>query len=1399
MKSRYYIRESRMSNVISKANRPPTEPWVRLWMPEKEWEQHRWVDDDFLPDDGTAVIEKTLPGLTHLSSLVEVPFLLLLGRPGSGKSHELKAADTEKWFGPSARFFQAKEIGSAHPADYFSKFIPPAQPTRIVIDGLDEALLSNRNFVIQLRAWLRSQFTPTGHPIHSLVISCRWSRPIEHLADLTSLWPNDAAKTYILCPLRRCDVTTTLHARFGKDDAQKFWSQMHDRHLRPIACWPQGLLGLLDGFEKSGRQSISTSHGDAIREQVLSHCHLTDSPEDSPRWETSLTNVSMRQRIAGRVAAAMIWSGKARFTRKPSADDDTLGITDLTHSDEVWQNQRHSPQLADFDDLLRHSRLFHQFGDCHVFESQVHQEWLAADWLSAQKLAPERLQMLFGTQIDGQWRVFPALRSVAAWLARVDDAFRTLLRQNDPLTLLWLDAASLPHAEREEIITALLEATDKAKVVDPAIRQAHLVTLTHPKLADQIRSWLTRTDVDEASHELALEIAEKADAKDLASFLWEIYPTASEHLQIDIARALQSLAREGFDEHWKAVLRKEIPVDLHGTLIGAALDILVVSSGKIPVRDVLDWLVPRRRFGESSNLIGHYDMIARHVHEHLTAEDLPATFHHLGKHPDFIHDSLSFANDLNEDTLKLAVQHLDKPEVSAAFVDYWNACIIRHIHPIRDGNQGWDSSKPPFNAPSLRHQIIPKLIQHPGFEKHSARKWALASDWLVAEEDFEWCLDQLVTANESTAWRYALLIQSLLYRSDLSGALGAKLNIAAAKSSFLSSLLPKPQDAETAVEAIQRQTAQRREEDRRKGEKFRQQQSQREAAFQKRLLAYDESCQKEHAKGEIVWPAIHRLLSAREHGTAPHSIEFGPEQKISESESWMRDAARRYLFDMPLDQVEDVHEGINGLMALSACWEEFQAPGPLRDVIASRWLPLFYSTLSSFGGLGTPPEGLSVKNLAKLYPHEFAIAFGQVIRRRYLAKGSLGELRSIENYWSTALSQQLLAIITEEEIRPEGFPNAIRALAHFSETDAIQAGNHWLERQNDIPTPDAKAAMLAACAFLVNGRLAVEVRELLQDKELIREATFHATQTIDSITSRPDFSAWASSALLELANAIWQAFPQMDEKQYGGGFSGVTGMDYAKDYRDHITQEASSRGLHVTFPMVEDDDEKHTARRHRIRHWHHHRAAQARADKAQQHLDPKVFFQFTSRPHARLARNADELLAAVIESLKQWECSLLAGDWHRLWDIAPQKPKHEKIIAKEMRQWLHDKLDVVVETEVELASDDRVDILVKLTPPDPSQKAITVAIEVKIVRAGNKRERETAMKTQLLSYLQQRQETEGWTHGLYVIAWTAKPGSKDDCVEAICAVTQSLNLQAKQLSKPPYTLSSLVLDARFRD
>jgi hypothetical protein len=1386
-----------MSNVISNTQHQSQEPWVRLWLLQQSWEQDRGIDDDFLPfykgEDGRPRIEKASTGLAHLGELT-APFLLLLGRPGSGKSTELRQAEARGWLGPHARFFEAKEIGSAHPGDYISKFLPADQPTRIVIDGLDEAQLANPNFVPQLRAWLRRQLGSNGRPKHQLVLSCRWMRPIEHLDDLKALWPNGEAQTLILCPLRRCDFATTIEAWFSKTDAQTFREQLRDRHLNSISCWPQNLLGLRQSFENSGFQSLP-SHGEAIREQVLSHCQLTDSPEDSPRWEKSIVDVHWRQRVAGRVAAAMIWSGRAQLSLKKTPQEDALTFNDLSHSYELWGTERKRLQLADLDDIRNHSRLFHppDGSNRYSFQSQVHQEWLAADWLNAQKLDTSRLRMLFGTEIDGQWRVFPNLRSVAAWLARVDEGFRQLLRQHDPLTLLWLDAASLPDSERKEIITALLEATDKAKVVDPAIRQAHLISLHHPRIADQLRQWLSRTDVDEASHQLALEIAEKTHSTALAAFLWEVYPHASYHLQLNIAGTLYHLAKQGFDDRWEAVLNKEIPIDLEGTLLGAALEFLVVSSDKVPARDVLHWLVPRIEFGEEGHLYGLYDMRAGRVHEHLTADDLPPIFRHLGNYPDFIHDSLSFAEDLNQSALKLAVNHMDRPDVLHALVEYWNACVIHYQHPHHGINQHWDSKEPPFNDPALRRKLIPHLIHHPGFEKHTRREWAQASDWLVSEEDFDWCLDQLLAAPQADGWRYALLVLQLVRQIEIESSTADKFNAAAAHSAFLSSSLPKPLPGQSYLAALQSDAAAKQAKLQHEIEHRKRRQTQREEAYKKHIQTYAEQARQAHGEGQIVWPALLKVLSAREHGMAPHSTVFGPEQKIDENETWMREAAKRYLFDKPLDDAQDINEGIDGLIALSACWQEFNQPGPLRDVIASRWLPLYYSTLSSFGSLGNAPEGLSYQSFAKLFPEQFACAFGIVIRRRYLEKGSLGELRSLQEIWNQSMSQKLLTVIKEEEIQPEGFSNAIRALNHFSESDALEAASYWLERQSALQNSEDRAAMLAGCAFLVNGKLAVEVRPLLQDPDLVREAVFRATCTLDSITERQDFAVWPTSAILELANAVWRAFPKTKQGNLRGL---VTGMDYAREYRDHITAAATTRGLKVEIPPVHsEDDEKESARRFRILNWNRHRAAQALAGEEWQHLKPEAFFQLTSRPHARLARSADELLQAVIESLQRWEESLRNGSWDHLWDLKTRTSRPEERIAREMRDWLKLNHEIIAEREVKISNEGRTDILVQT---NVLGSPLTLVIELKKLRKSNAKERRVAMKTQLLDRYLKPRLAEGWSHGLYVIAWTAEPGSRDDNVDAMREASETLAGQAKELSQTPFTLSSLVLDTRFK-
>jgi hypothetical protein len=237
----------------------------------------------------------------------------------------------------------------------------------------------------------------------------------------------------------------------------------------------------------------------------------------------------------------------------------------------------------------------------------------------------------------------------------------------------------------------------------------------------------------------------------------------------------------------------------------------------------------------------------------------------------------------------------------------------------------------------------------------------------------------------------------------------------------------------------------------------------------------------------------------------------------------------------------------------------------------------------------------------------------------------------------------------------------------------------------------------------------------------------------------------------------------------------------------------------VSIPDAHQDDSEDDARqRRRAIDWHHHAANQARAANAWTHMAATTFFGITSRPNARLARDQDELLAAVVECLRRWEVSLKAGAWDHLWDIGSRTSRPEKRIAREMRDWLHARLDIMVEREVELASEDRTDVVVQTLPSDPSAHKLTVVIELKKHRASNARERRTAMRTQLMDRYLREREHEGWTHGLYVIAWTPAPGTRDDSSEVIASTRLDLEQQAALLSIHPFKIKPMVIDARFQ-
>ena len=1392
-----------MSNVIPSPNQVGHQPWLRYWLPEKYWNANPGIDDDFLPFFGEAggeepSLESSLPGIGTLQAFRDIPFLFLLGRPGSGKTRELEQARKHGWLGSNCCWIEGKEFSSDIAATLYQVMAGTVGPVRLFIDGLDEALLEHVNFVPKLKRWLLdNHLGPDGEPTVKLAITCRWANwPEQSVNELAALWQADRSKYLMLCPLRRPDAEQTIKQRFG-ETAELFWRQLNDNHLNPVACWPQGLLGLFEQFEQSAQKSICSSYSQAIEGQVLRHCRLADSPDDSARWTAALTiDGNWRRRVAARLAAAMIWSGKNRLNlRRTDTADDSLTESDFRTQDELWDNSRKSVQSKDLDDLVHKSRLMRRLsGDAvWVFDSQVHQEFLAAEWLAVQNLDEARLMQLFGREIEGRWRVQPALGAVAAWLAGRDTLFRQIVIKHDPLVLLRMDGARVADSERREIVEALLEATEQIRVLDPAIRQAHLPSLTHARLHAQLERWLRRSDVCVASKELAIEIAEKTKLESLAPVLWELYLESTGRVQIEMAGALYRLAQASkYDEQWLSVLRGDMPIDGYGNLLGAAIE-LQILSGKRPVAEALQWLVPARRF----DVYGLFDSVVRSLPEKITVDDLPAVFSKLAEFPELIRDSLETPYHLHKAAFKLAIAHFERHDVAQVLCDYWHQCLARNVSPHKELNSDWNAKELGVQDHFRRHSIIRALILHPGFEIHTEKKWFWSDEYMVTDDDFDWGLAELFQASPENRWRWVLMLTSSLWRTALTGARGSRLNEAWAIMPELSSVLPEPAQGESMSEAIMRMSEEKRQSRASEKAGWQANHDKRDAEFKKDLDRYTQECKDAHERGELTWGGVTSILSARAHGPGPGMVTFEPISKIGPDDGWMIESAVRHLRELPDKRPSELSDGIGGLLALAACLCRVSEDAELRKVIGRHWLAPMLADLS-MAYLGKVPDGINLDRFAEWFPDSLPSAFETAIRQRYLNKGQLGELRSFRNIWSAEYGMKLAKLLREEPVQVEGFFNAMRMLAEGNESLAIEMLRFWLvEERLENLIHDQKAALAGAAMMLLNGRCVEEVFRsgLLDSLEVARDAIWRSVFMLDFHGRKVDFSNWPDDSIRKIAEICGRAYTRVRHHRSNGRT--MTGEDNAIDFRDRIIGEATQRGLNLDLPVTVDNDtpEEAASRRHTL-DWHRNEASKARRKAARDILLPGDLFQLCSTPNARLARDADELMAAVVTSIQRWEQSLVAGNWTRLWDLKPLRARDEEDIAKELRDWLRDDLKVVSEREPELRSEHRTDILVQTLTPLASK--LTVLIELKKVRKSNAKERRSAMQTQLRdTYLKERQ-SEGWTHGLFVVAWTPEPGHKLDSDSAMQAEADFLMEQAKNLSESPFVLKSLVVDARAR-
>jgi hypothetical protein len=317
-----------MTSLSSSTSFPPLNrefPWVRYWRVSEASNTSKVSDDSpqeaedhflFLPSKEAAEMGFTVPtSLRKLPDLLKSPALVLLGRPGAGKTTELKQAYDKKLFSEDASSVLYQRASSSAGQDAsaimakVAKLEADGRPIRLlVLDGADEWLMEDSRFLNALEELLQERRQRSTAPELRLVISCRAAEWPE--GKLAHLWPTGQFTVAKLCQLDEVSARAFVRAHLG-ETAESFWEEVHQLKLHFLAIWPHSLSGLVEEFRENNGALPATLF-DLVKRTALRRSdvhHSETDPERRKRLREHDAPVVWTYRLASRAAALSCFSG----------------------------------------------------------------------------------------------------------------------------------------------------------------------------------------------------------------------------------------------------------------------------------------------------------------------------------------------------------------------------------------------------------------------------------------------------------------------------------------------------------------------------------------------------------------------------------------------------------------------------------------------------------------------------------------------------------------------------------------------------------------------------------------------------------------------------------------------------------------------------------------------------------------------------------------------------------------------------------------------------------------------------------------------------------------------------------------------------------------------------------
>jgi hypothetical protein len=1392
-------------------------PWKRFWCQRKDILQ--------LGLDGYLVDPEETNGLFQNNSaksfpeIASIPCLVLLGEPGIGKSKEVNDASNNSMqeIKNTSDHVLQYDLGSFGSEDRLEKAIigNPQVVTwakgsgilYLFLDSLDEGLLGIGNLCSVLVDCIKTL------PINRLRlrIACRTAAWLPSFEDsLITLYSEKNIGVFELCPLRKRDVIAAVTME-GKDP-KIFLKQVERNNAESLASRPITLKFLL-----KAKDAFSDSRVELYRKGTLRLCHESNQKRVDERRVSQLSDQE-KWLVAGRIAVVSIFSNRyAIWTGVDETDvpDEDVWLDALIGGEENFANASVKITKRALKETLN-TGLFTSRGRNRMgWAHQSYVEFLAAAYLDRYKFDSDRTMSLLTVSSDSDRKVVPQLHQTAAWLASFSLELMDSIAQTSPEVLLQSDIAGTTDETRANVVCQLLKQIEN-DTIKKWFWKEQLEKLSHNKLAEQLRPYLSDTSKNRYVRDFAIETAHACNLIELEADLLALVRNFKEDYLIrsEATKALSEIASGKIIRKLEPFAKSDPKNDPDDQIRGNALRALWpkhFSTKKL--FDILD--KPNR-----DNIFGAYQVFLYSLPDKIKAEDLFFAIKWTGKQEKTENSRFDFRFLIAKIFWK-GWENFEDEKIRTIFIDTIYRKLQNHEEVFSD-LKGIDFNDMIEKADDRRRKIIEHIIHKAKTDVEIYRIATSDKLKLFYPKDVKWAIDKIQTG---TRKENQLKWAKFLYHSrDLRDASFCDSIIIAAKSNnavkrefrwWLGSVdIHSDEAMKMRKEWEDRHSWQRRE---------------------KKAGHLDtEKCGKkifkelrQFEKGN--WNSWLNIVFYSENFNNIDSEERLPGDSFLEFLSWVRATKGRKLrickaAEKFLKKVVPNNDRIIETAGFSrleyAGYRAFKilveaAPkrfGSLSSSIWKKWVASIvlqprYNTPSS------ATYDLILKKAFEHAPKEMRNAISGLIDTYCRNSQEIYLIDRLDSCWEKRTEQMLFDKVKRSHIKPKQFGQLIEKL---------------LER--DVPGVEDYAHRIVKSGKRSRKRAVQAAVQLIRKKEdaswtfiwpILKMDTSFAKETIDSLVIIDQYRNNCLVAKLkeeDLAHLyIWveNRYPHTLDPDETKRIAGpITHKMKIQEWRDAIPKALRGRGSAKSVFYLE-----YLVRK--LPHLEELKWFLAEAKDAMRRLEwvspePEEILKLCSHNEMRLVRNRDELLEAIIQSLKEFERGL-HGETpaiHRLWNNWGKKgekkyqPKNETVLSVEIKLHLQNDLQkrgVLINREVEIkrispSGGQKVDLLVECISQKSGVNPKRLAVIIEVKGSWNK-DVKMSIKTQLRDRYLSKIDIH---HGIYLIGWFGcEKWDKADYKKKqappwnLEEAQKYFNTEAKGLSSESKKIKAFVMDTAY--